>query len=159
KVHALEWVLNEVANKQDSWMFGGQVNPTAHFGAVQVEAGLAQYWWLNPDQIAQALSRNTTAFTATGAPVANPNFNSTLFNSHLVATQNIRPPRLPNGTQPATFTAITGYQSGFNQTNATVAATIPHLVLDQPLRLFADYVYNWDAATDDAHGWQAGARL
>src|SRR5690349_16244396 len=26
KVHALEWTLNEVANREDSWMFGGQVN-------------------------------------------------------------------------------------------------------------------------------------
>jgi len=32
-------------------------------------------------------------------------------------------------------------------------------VANQPLRLFADYVYNWEAATDDAHGWQVGARL
>jgi hypothetical protein len=40
-----------------------------------------------------------------------------------------------------------------------VAATFPNLVFAQPLRLFADYVYNWQAATDDAHGWQAGARL
>jgi len=40
-----------------------------------------------------------------------------------------------------------------------VAVTIPNLVLNQPLRLFTDYVYNWEAATDDAHGWQSGLRL
>src|SRR5207253_3709397 len=57
------------------------------------------------------------------------------------------------------FSAITGYKSAFNQSNATVAVTIPNLVLNQPLRLFTDYVYNWEAATDDAHGWQSGLRL
>ena len=72
KVHALEWTLDEVANQQDAWMFGGQINPTAHFGTVQMEAGLGQYWWLNSDQIAQAQSKNTTAFTASGAPVTLP---------------------------------------------------------------------------------------
>src|SRR5262249_15904126 len=97
--------------------------------------------------------------TASGAPVANPNFNSSLFNSNLLVTQTIQPPTTTPGKKPAAFTAITGYQSGFNQTGATVAATFPHVVAAQPLRLFADYVYNWDAAIDDAHGWQAGARL
>jgi hypothetical protein len=32
-------------------------------------------------------------------------------------------------------------------------------VLAKPLRFWADYVYNGDAATDDAHGWQSGLRL
>src|SRR5438132_1501863 len=63
KLHALEWTFNEISNKEDGWMFGGQVNPSLHFGDLQLEAGLGQYWWLNPDQIAQALSRNPTAFT------------------------------------------------------------------------------------------------
>jgi len=159
KVHALEWTLNEVANREDSWMFGGQVNPLLHVGDVQIEGGLGQYWWLNPDQIAQALSKNTTAFTASGSPVANGSFNSTLFNSNLLVTKTIQPPTTTPGKKPAAFTAITGYQSGFNQTNATIAATFPHVVAAQPLRLFTDYVYNWDAASDDANGWQAGARL
>jgi len=159
KVHALEWVLNEVSNKQDSWMFGGQVNPSFHFGDVQLEAGLGQFWWLDPDQIAQALSRNTTAFTASGAPVANPNFNSALANTNLLNTVIVQPPSTRPGVKPARFSAITGYQSGFNQTNAVIAATVPNLVLSRPLRFWADYVYNWDAATDDAHGWQSGLRL
>jgi hypothetical protein len=159
KVHALEWTFAEIANKEDGWMFGGQVNPSFHVGDVQLEAGLGQFWWLNPDLIAQALSRNTTAFTASGAPVANSSFNSTLANTNLLVTKNIRPPRLPTGTQPASFTAITGFQSGFNQSNALVSATLPNVVGTQPLRFWADYVYNWDAATDDAHGWQGGLRL
>jgi hypothetical protein len=159
KLHTWQWTFDEVANKQDGWTLGGQVNPSMHFGNVQVEAGLGQLWWLNPDLIAQSLSRNTTAFTATGAPVANSNFNSNLVNTNLLVTKNIRPPRLPNGTQPASFQAITGYQSGFNQTNFTLGATIPNLVAAKPLRFWADYVYNWDAATDDAHGWQSGLRL
>jgi putative porin len=159
KVHALEWVLNEVSNKEDSWMFGGQVNPSFHFGDVQLEAGLGQFWWLDPDQIAQALSRNTTAFTASGAPVANPNFNSALANTNLLNTVIVQPPTTKPGVKPARFSAITGYRSGFNQTNAVIAATVPNLVLSQPLRLWLDYVYNWDAATDDAHGWQSGLRI
>ena len=159
KVHALQWTFSEIANKEDGWMFGGQINPSLHFGSVQVEGGLGQYWWLNPDQIAQALSKNTTAFTASGAPVANSNFNSALFNTNLLVTKTIQPPTTTPGKKPAAFTAITGFQSGFNQSNATLAVTIPDLVLNQPLRLFGDYVYNWDAATDDAHGWQSGARL
>ncbi len=159
KLHAFQWTFAEVSNKQDGWTLGGQVNPSLHVGDVQVEAGLAQYWWLNPDLIAQALSRNTTAFTASGAPVANSSFNSTLVNTNLLVTKNIRPPRLPNGTQPAAFQAITGYESGFNESNLTLAATVPNVVQTRPLRVWADYVYNWDAATDDAHGWQSGLRL
>ena len=161
KLHGLQWVFNEITNKEDGWMLGGQVNPSMHFGGVQVEAGIAQYWWLNSDQIAQAQSRNTTSFDATGKPVANSTFNSSIAgsNTNLLDMATIQPPRLANGTRPASFSAITGYKSGFNQTNATVATTIPNVVASQPLRLFADYVYNWQAATDDAHGWQAGARL
>ena len=159
KLHGLQWTFAEISNKQDGWMFGGQVNPSLHFGAVQLEAGLGQYWWLNPDLIAQALSRNTTAFTASGAPVANSNFNSSLFNTNLLVTKTIQPPTTTPGKKPAAFTAITGYKSGFNESNATLAATIPNVVLTQPLRFWADYVYNWDAATDDAHGWQSGLRL
>ena len=161
KLHGLEWVFNEITNKEDGWMFGGQVNPSMHFGGVQVEAGIGQYWWLNSDQIAQAQSRNTTSFDASGRPIANSSFNSTIAgsNTNLLDMATIQPPRLANGTRPASFSAITGYTSGFNQTNATVATTIPNVVATQPLRLFADYVYNWQAATDDAHGWQAGARL
>ena len=161
KIHGLQWTFNEISNKEDGWMFGGQINPAMHFGNVQVEAGLAQFWWLNSDQIAQAQSKNTTSFTASGAPVANSNFNSTIAgsNTNLLDVKTIQPPTPKGGKTPASFTSIVGYQSGFNQSNATVAATIPHLILDQPLKLFADYVYNWLAATDDAHGWQSGLRL
>jgi hypothetical protein len=159
KVHALQWTFSEIANKEDGWMFGGQLDPSFHLGNVQFEAGFGQYWWLNPDQIAQALSKNTSAFTASGAAVANSNFNSSLVNTNLLVTKVIQPPTTTPGKKPAAFTAITGYQSGFNQSNATFAATIPNVVAAQPLRLFADYVYNWDAAIDDAHGVMAGLTL
>ena len=131
KVHALEWTFNEVSNNQDGWMFGGQVNPSMRFGNLQLEAGLGQYWWLNADQIAQSL-----------------NTNSSLTNTNLVTTQTV-----------GGKTTITGYQGAFNQSNATVAATWPNLVGTQPLRAFADYVYNWQAATDDSHGVMAGLTL
>jgi hypothetical protein len=159
KVHALQWTFAEIANKQDGWMFGGQIDPSMHFGNVQVEAGLGEYWWLNSDLIAQALSKNTTAFTAAGAPVANGNQNTTLANTNLLNTVTIQPPTVRGGKKPAAFTAITGYQSGFNQSNFTLAATVPNLVLSQPLRLWVDYVYNWLAVNDDAHGVQGGMRL
>ncbi|HJQ83931.1 MAG TPA: putative porin [Candidatus Binatia bacterium] len=159
KLHGFQWTFAEIGNKEDGWTLGGQVNPSMHFGNVQVEAGLAQYWWLNEDLIAQALSRNTTAFTASGAPVANGSFNSSLVNTNRLVTKLIRPPRLPNGTQPAAFSAITGYESGFNESNLTLAATIPNVIQNRPVKFWADYVYNWDAATDDAHGWQSGLRL
>jgi len=131
KVHALEWTFNEVSNNQDGWMFGGQVNPSMHFGNLRLEAGLGQYWWLNADQIAQSL-----------------NTNSSLTNTNLLTTQTV-----------GGKTTITGYQGAFNQSNATVAATWPNLVGTQPLRAFADYVYNWQAATDDSHGVMAGLTL
>jgi hypothetical protein len=144
---------------EDGWMFGGQVNPSFHIGDVQVEAGIGQYWWLNPDTIAIATSKNSTSFTSSGAPVANSSFNSSLANTNLVVNQTIQPPTPTGGKKPASFTAITGFQSGFNQSNLTLGATVPNVLCGQPLRLFADYVYNWEAVNDDAHGWQAGLRL
>ena len=159
KVHGLQWTFAEISNKEDGWMFGGQINPSMHFGGVQVEGGLGQYWWLNSDLIAQALDKNTTAFDSAGKPIANSNFNGSLFNSNLLDMATIQPPTPKGGKKPAAFSAITGYKSAFNQSNATVAVTVPNLVLSQPLRLFTDYVYNWEAATDDAHGWQSGLRL
>ena len=159
KVHALQWTSAELSNREDGWMFGGQVNPSLHFGNVQVEGGLGQYWWLNPDLIAQSLSRNTTAFTSSGAPVASSSFNSSLVNTNLLVLKTIQPPAPKGGKKPPPFTAITGYRSGFDQSNVTLAATIPNLVLSQPLRFWVDWVYNWDAATDDAQGWTSGLRL
>ena len=159
KIHGLQWTFSEIANKQDGWVFGGQVNPSFHFGNVQLEGGVGQLWWLNPDQIAQALSRNTTASNAAGAPVANGAFNSSLANTNLLVTKTIQPRQLRPGTTPAAFTAITGYQSGFNESTFSLGATIPNIVAAQPLRLWTDYVYNWDAVNDDAHGVQGGLRL
>jgi len=128
KVHVLEWTYNEVANGPDGWMFGGQVNPSGHLGNLQVEAGLGQYWWDNPNLIAQAI-----------------NTNSSLINTNLL-TKN-------------SSGSITGYQSAFNQTNATLSLTWPNVISTQPLQGFTDYVYNWQAATDDAHGVMGGLKL
>ena len=131
KVHALQWTFNEVSNGEDGWMFGGQVNPSMHFGNLQLEAGLGHYWWLNADQIAQALNTNTA-----------------LINTNLVTTQTV-----------GGKATITGYQGAFNQSNAMLAATWPNLIGTQPLKAFTDYIYNWEAATDDAHGVMAGLTL
>jgi putative porin len=164
KIHVLESTFDNAANSSDGWMFGGQLNPVMHIGSAQLEAGLGQFWWLNPDLIAQSLSKNTTSFTSSGAPVTNSNFNSSLVNTNLLVTKTIQPPTPPGGKKPAAFTAITGYQSAFNQTGLTAALTIPHLVFDQPLRPWVDFVYNWQAVQSaknngDDYGWQAGMRL
>jgi hypothetical protein len=113
-------------------MFGGQFNPTMHFGDMQLEAGLGQYWWLNADQIAQSLDPTSSTY------------NKALINTNILVKSGSK---------------IVGYASGFNQSDASAALTIPNVLQTQPVRLFADYVYNWEAATDDAHGWMAGARL
>ena len=65
KVHVFQWTFSEVANKEDGWMFGGQVNPTLHFGPAQLEAGVGQYWWLNADQIARRSTRTRCSATRT----------------------------------------------------------------------------------------------
>jgi Putative porin len=160
KLFAEQWTFSQINNRQDGWMFGGQVNPSMHVGPVQVDAGIGQYGWLNADQIAQATSRNTTNFTASGAPVANSNFNSSLVNTNQIIVQHIQPPTPKGGKQPAAFSATTGFLSDFNQTNLTLAATVPDVVEAQPLRFFFDYVHNWGAVgSDKANGFQAGLRL
>ncbi len=127
RVFVEEWTFNEAANAQDGWIFGGQVNPVGQLGPVQVEAGVAQWWYLNPDFIAQAL-----------------NTNSSLFNTNLVITQDDQ---------------IVAYRSGFNLTNVTLQATVPDVVETMPFRVWVDYVHNWQAATKQNAGVQAGAKL
>jgi hypothetical protein len=51
------------------------------------------------------------------------------------------------------------FESAFNLTDATVAVTFPNVLGTQPVRLFADYVHNWDAANDDSHGVLGGVKL
>jgi len=158
KLNLEQWTFSQINNAGDGWMFGGQVNPTMHLGPVQVDLGIGQYWWLNPDEIAQATSRNTTAFTASGAPVANQNFNSTLVNTNQIVLKKIQPPTQKGGRQPTPFTATTGFLSDFNQTNLTLQATIPNVVRAQPVKLFLDFVNNWGAVSK-GFGWQGGVQL
>jgi hypothetical protein len=132
KLHAQQWSFEETSNSQDGWMFGGQVNPTAHIGNVLLEAGVGQYWWLNPDSIAQ--SGNT--------------------NSSLELTNALTTTIDDDGD-----TVITGFASGFNQTNVSLAATIPDVIGSMPLKAFGDFVYNWQAVDDASHGFQTGVRL
>ncbi|MFN8542651.1 MAG: putative porin [Candidatus Binatia bacterium] len=128
KIHFLQWSFNEIANHEDGWMIGGQVNPQLHFGTTQVEAGLGQYFWLDSDAIAQAASSNKA----------------------LVMTNEI---------EKDSTGKVVGYRGAFNQSNATLQATFPDVVPAQPLRVYGNYVYNWLAPTDAAHGWLVGARL
>src|SRR5262249_2293145 len=95
RLFAGQWTFSQINNRQDGWVIGGQVNRSLHIGPVQIEAGIGQYGWINPDQIAQATSRNTTAFTAAGAPVPNSNFNSSLVNTNQIVVQHIQPPTQP----------------------------------------------------------------
>lgn len=130
-VYAVQWTFAEISNSQDGWMFGGQVAPRLKLGDAEVEVGLAQYWWLNPDFIARDL-----------------NTNSALFNSNLIEEVVVDDE-----------TEIVGYVGAFNQTNMTIAALFPDVVLGQPLRLSMDWVYNWQAATDADWGVQGAIRL
>src|SRR5262249_22128995 len=134
-------------------------NPSMHVGSVQVDAGIGQYGWLNADQIAQATSRNTTDFTASGAPVANPNFNSSLVNTNQIIVKHIQPPTQKGKAQPAAFSATTGFLTHFNQTTFPLAATLPAVVEAQPLRFFFDFVNNWEAVgSNKGLGLQADGR-
>jgi hypothetical protein len=131
KINLEQWNNQEVANAGDGWMFGGQLNPTAHVGNVLLEGGLGQYYWLNPDLIAQA-----------------SNTNSTLVLSNLVDKATV-----------SGKSTIIGFQSGFNQTDLTLAATIPNIAGTMPLKFFGDYVYNWQATDSNANGAMGGFRL
>src|SRR4029450_5800299 len=71
RVFVEEWSFNEASNEQDGWVFGGQVNPVGQGGPVQRGGGVSQWWYLNPNFIAQAL-----------------NTNSALFNTNLVITED-----------------------------------------------------------------------
>jgi hypothetical protein len=123
--------VQEVSTAQDGWMIGGQVNPVLHVGKTQIEAGVAQYWFLNADLIAREL-----------------NSNSALANTNLLETVTV------DGE-----TVIVGYPSAFNLTHPSLAVTVPNAIGAQPVRFFADYVYNWEAATSDRHGVQGGVKL
>jgi putative porin len=158
KLYLEQWTFSQINNKADGWMFGGQINPSAHLGPLQLDAGIGQYWWLNPDEIAQATSRNTTAFTASGAPVANSNFNSSLVMTNQLKIQTIQPPTQKGSKQPAPFTSTTGFLSDFNETNLVLGATLPNVVQARPLKVFLDYVYNW-GAVNKGFGWQGGVQL
>ena len=159
KLYTEQWSFNEVSTGgHDGWMFGGQVNPTMHAGPFLVEGGIGQFWWNNVNSIAVATSKNSTSFNAAGQPIANSSFNSSLVNTNLVTTQTIQPPPV-GGKTPASFTSITGFQSGFNESNVTLAATLPNAAGTMPLRFFFDYVYNWMAPNDDAHGVMGGFKL
>jgi len=100
-------------------------------GPAQIELGLAHSWYLNPDLIADALNPKSK------------NFNSALKNSNLT---------VPDGSTIA-------YKSGFSLSNETLAVTFPDVVCNQPLKIFQDYVYNWEAATSDSYGIQGGLKL
>lgn len=145
KIHMLQWTFSEIANSQDGWIIGGQLNPQAHVGDWLIEGGLAQYWWLNADQIAVALGTNKS-----------------LKNSNILEIEK------SDGTirretnqfaKPGTGEKIVGYAGAFNQTNVSLAVTHPTLLHGIPLKLFADYVYNWHAFTNYAHGVQAGLKI
>lgn len=131
RVHALQWTFAEVSNSADGWMLGAQVNPVMHVGSTQIEAGIGQYGWDNPDLIAQQF-----------------NSNSSLKTTNLLVTQTV------SGKK-----TVTGFRSGFLQTNPNVQVTFPNVVAAQPVRLFFDYVRNWRAATAANDGWYLGAKV
>jgi hypothetical protein len=129
RIHAIQATYAEVDGAQDGWMFGGQVNPSLKFGDTQVEIGAAHYGFLNANLIATAL-----------------NTNSALANTNLLVGSR-------------SDDTVTDYQSEFQVTNMSAAVTIPNVINTQPVRLFGDFIHNWDAATSDSNGYTIGARL
>ena len=145
KIHMLQWVFSEFSNSQDGWMIGGQVNPTAHAGDWLFEGGIGQYWWLNADHIALDLNKNKA-----------------LKNSNILEIQDANGNIRREANQFAKLgkgETVAGYAGAFNQTNLSFSVTHPTLIYGKPLRLFADYVYNWEAFTDNAQGVQAGFKI
>ena len=140
RLHVIQWTVNEISNGEDSWIVGGQVNPVGHIGDVQLEGGAGQYFYVNPDPIAVAANSNTKLNVGLSQ--------QTLGNTNVLETATV------SGKK-----TITGFAGAFNLTNVNLAATVPNVLCGQPLRLFTDYVYNWQASTDDAQGVSAGARL
>jgi hypothetical protein len=131
KIHAQQWTLNEDSNGPDAWMFGGQINPQMHFGDVALEAGVGQYWWKDADLIAQAANTNSVIKQFTT--------NRVILDS--------------DGD-------IEAFESGYNTTNLNIAATIANVAGGtMPLKIFGDYIYNWEAEHSDANGAMGGFRL
>jgi hypothetical protein len=132
KVHALQWTFGQVSNAGDGWMFGGQVTPTLRAGSADIDVGLAQYWYLNDDLIAQQ---------------SNTNSSLKMTNAVKTATEGGK-------------TLVDGFQSSFDLTNVGTAITFPNAVRAMPLKFWADYVHNWGAVrADRADGFQGGAKL
>jgi hypothetical protein len=137
RFHVIAWTVNEVSNHEDSWIVGGQLNPVAHVGDVQLEAGIGQYFYVNPDPIAVAANSNSKLNVGLSQ--------MKLGNTNVLETG-------PTG-------AVTGFHGAFNLTNVTLGATVPNVACGQPLKLFTDYVQNWQGSTDDTHGVLAGLTL
>jgi len=72
------------------------------------------------------------------------NTNSSLVNTNLVY-------KMADGD-------VVAYQSGYYETNVTAAATIPE-VAGKPLKLYVDYVHNWQAVNHDSNGIMGGLRF
>jgi hypothetical protein len=134
KVHAQQWTFEEVSDAEDGWMFGGQVNPIGHVGNVQIEGGIAQYWWLNPDLIARTANSNSSI------------------------RDSIEQHRLVRSVDDDGNTTIEGFESAFNQTNVSLAAQVP-ITENVPFRVYGDYVHNWDAPASEANGMMVGFRV
>lgn len=145
KIHMMQLTFSEISNSQDGWMIGGQVNPSGHFGDWLLEGGVGQYWWLNADQIATSFNSNKVLKNTNVVEIADDKGN--------IRTDATGFAKLGKGE------TFAGYAGAFNQTQATVALTHPTLVYGKPLKVFADYVYNWEAFGDDAQGVQAGVKV
>ena len=132
KIHAQQWTYNEDSNDEDGWMLGGQLNPTFKLGSADLEFGLGQYWYLNEDTIATAA--NSNGELEVGGATGNAVFEED--------------------------DEIAGFVNGFNMTNANAAVTFPNVINAMPVRVWVDYVHNWDAIdNEDAEGAEAGVKI
>ena len=129
KLHAQQWTFEEMGSEEDGWMFGGQVNPIGHIGDVQLEGGVGQYWWLNPNSIATSANSNDALVTS-NLFFFDDDGEITAFESGFNTTNLTLSATIPNAAGSS-----------------------------MPLRFFADYVYNWQAVNNDANGVLGGVRL
>ena len=152
KLNVFEWVVDEVSNSADPWMFGGQVvGESALPGSGRWTIAFADYHYEVLDSVAtKFLSQYTSSANPTTGYASNPNFNSSLANSNTVTLS----PKDVNGHQK-----VTGYANGFNLINPSTELNFADpFGLGIPAGVFGDLVYNSQA---DSHntGFYIGAGI
>jgi hypothetical protein len=133
KVNAFQWVVDEVSNKVDPNMVGGQiVADTALGNAAKLTLGFADYDYENLNKVARKFLEKTSS-----------SFNGSLANSNRVS-------KFSDGK-------ISAFKSDFNIINANGELNFID-VAGVPAGLFGDFVYNTQAEGRNV-GFSVGAGI